>query len=272
MLKFYSVLILLLFFPVIVLANQNAISEGNLHFYLDRCAFQETNNQILEELYYEITYDQLTFLKRGSDNYYASLQLWLSLTDSKGDTLQYKHWQSAFQVHSIEETKSDFLSIKNCIAFKIEPGNYNITMKIQDSESANYGIANLNFTAHNFAKEQILDLSEIEFILSDPQEITNTNYVKFEQSVIPQPNRTYGKNSPYIGFYYEIYTTLLDTILATYEIFYENEKIYQYSDTLEIIKNKAGYVKNLPVDFINSGTHILKIHLSTLSDSILAIT
>ena len=149
------------------------ITDLNLDYAIYNWNGEE--NQIIQELYYEIPYDQLSFLKRGQNLYNANFQLWLTLTNTNGDTLRYKTWLSDVQVQNVETTHSDYLSVKNRITFQIESGEYSVEMKIQDTESAEIGIAKLDFTANTFAIKKPLDISEIGFISSIPQEQTNPN-------------------------------------------------------------------------------------------------
>ena len=174
-------------------------------------------------LYTEISYDNLQFIKRN-ELYEANYEISVIIYDRDGDQVDGKVWQKQITVDSYDATNSQHdYSFDNSF-FHLEPGDYEIVLGFTD--------ANTKQTHTLKQKERLKDFSSRSFSLSDVTMTENIEVdslgVKSIKPVIPGYIRTTGTN---LFIYFEIYTdTILDRDLEyTYKIINADKKVIEQS-------------------------------------------
>lgn len=148
-----------------------------------------------------------------------------------GDVEVAKNWQFDFPVD--ENNKN----LTGLLRFKLDFGNYNITIKANDinnpgfEEEHTFDIALISQSTNGLSISDIQLASAIKQDSQDKESIFYKNTLE----ITPNPSLIYGDNNPVIFFYSEIYG--LDK--TKYDNFIVEQKLYDHNNTVQYEKSRV---------------------------------
>lgn len=201
-------LLLFILFILILTSISRAIdnipvkSEGDLIFYLDVASFRATQNRTINEFYYTIPLNQLTF-EPTTTGFIDTLQLTLQLTDSTRQKLVHKQWLEPIRIDSLQKIEGKFFPQQ--FEITLQPGQFFVTLSLTELATQRSGTAWLTFEASSYHHNS-LALSDVQIASHIDREILETaKYIKNGLNIVPNPNRLFGLTLPILYFYVEIY-------------------------------------------------------------------
>lgn len=227
-------------------------SEGTLTFYLDTASFRASQNQTLQEFYYQIALSQIAF-QQSDRGYEDQIKTSVAIADSAGKLLIQDEWQHPVLARRLTEIAGrDFL---NQFEMRLDPGSYRLTLTIQDLNSKKQGSAELPFQARGFDRPS-LTMSDIQVSSTIRADTSGTRFMKNSLHVVPHPSRTFSSQLPLLYFYFEIYPVTPTT--EDYEISYALLDAHE-----TVVKSLPPKQVQISGDRIEAGA----INVGTLSDS-----
>jgi len=104
------------------------------HFYVDATYFASRGGDGSLELFYEISYSQLQFLRKGGA-YTADFEVQAILYDQKGRQVTGDSWRRRVTCSSYRETVSPELSYAETLRLASPPGRYNLVTRTENLDS-----------------------------------------------------------------------------------------------------------------------------------------
>lgn len=139
-----------------------------------------------------ITNAQLQFLKHDKDSFRADVKVTIVIKDTTGAEVQTDDWLETFFALAFKDTESSQILDMTQETYEIAPGNYELSVHLEDMETQKSGEQQLRFTAPNFQADSLM-LSDIVFM----------NSVSFPTSDLDKPREANSDNQLYA--YFEIY-------------------------------------------------------------------
>lgn len=208
-------------------------STGSLKFYVDHAAFKgKQNSSTYEEFYFMLYADELKSISRDSLNY-AEFGVDLSVSDNENKNVIQKSWTTEAKIDSAP-TGMKAMVLYDKWGQEFKPGNYKISVKINDKNGKNSGDAEFNVNIPSIDSTNLTS-SQIEFVSS----------IK-DQNIISNPSRRYGILNPLMYVYYELYN-ISDTANGKIDVTYSVE------DTLNNV------VKTLPEISLEKNGHSMSL-------------
>ena len=233
-----------------------AKSQG-LEFHLDTASFRAAEGKTHQEFYYQIPFSQLAFAKSEA-GFQAEFKISATLTDDNGTTVHQQEWPQKLTSTSLEEIGGHALPGQFNVA--LEPGEYRLRMEITDANSGKQGVAELSFEARDFSKPELC-LSDLQLSTSIQPDTSSAAFVKNGFNILPHSTRAYGKTSPLLYFYFEIYN--LSTPADSFEVHY-------------LISNRSGKVlRRMPTKRAlaqgSSSVEVGGLNVASFADSVLIL-
>lgn len=187
-----------------------------------------------------------------------------------GDVEVAKNWQFDFPVD--ENNKN----LTGLLRFKLDFGNYNITIKANDinnpgfEEEHTFDIALISQSTNGLSISDIQLASAIKQDSQDKESIFYKNTLE----ITPNPSLIYGDNNPVIFFYSEIYG--LDK--TKYDNFIVEQKLYDHNNTVQYEKSRVledpfssiVEIGAIRVNNLNSGIYTLLVSVKDSKNHISA--
>ncbi|MBX2977389.1 MAG: GWxTD domain-containing protein [Ignavibacteriaceae bacterium] len=245
--RLFYIVIFIVFAQTFVLSQKSdspAVSSGEITFYLDNSAFLGKDNLTYQSFSIMIYADQLK-LKNKNSTQTAVLSIEAKLTDVSGEKSKEKEWFTEASFEQDADLRT--LVIYDKWVELLEPGEYDLSILIEDSGSRKEGQLNCKISVPAFHSEKFA-LSEISFI--------NKIETGTENKIIANPSRRYGLLNPNLSFYYEIYSpqsNVSTNYVAKYSIEDEKGNLVKNLSDIEI----AG---NSPIKTVMQAIDISKLH------------
>jgi GWxTD domain-containing protein len=103
-------------------------------FTMDAIAFAGTGSESRLDVFVQVGYDALTFVKR-EELYDASYEMTVTLSDSAGGLVSEKMWTEEVKGASFDQSVSSSAFRVTQRMFQVQPGEYRLTAAIRDQES-----------------------------------------------------------------------------------------------------------------------------------------
>jgi GWxTD domain-containing protein len=256
--RLFYIVIFVVFAQTFVLPQRSdnpVVSSGAITFYLDNSAFLGKDNLTYQSFSIMIYADQLK-LKNKNFTQTAVLSIEAKLTDASGEKSKEKEWITEASFEKDADLRT--LVIYDKWVELLEPGEYDLSILIEDTGSRKMGQLNCKISVPAFQSEKFA-LSEIGFI--------NKIETGDENKIIANPSRRYGLLNPNLSFYYEIYTPQKNealSFMATYSIEDENGKLVKNLSGIEIAGNSPikTVMQAIDVSKLPSGVFNFRIELT----------
>lgn len=182
-------------------------TDGALGFYLDMASFRYDDNSIQQDFYYEIPYEQLTFVddSKFPDQFViARINTNFSIREVKtGQFISEDSWDSpvGLQKGTLETLKPAFRLMFSEV---IPEGEYELYIKLTDLQSDRSGSALVPFNTRHYVSGE-LAISDIIMATEIKADSLETMFLKNGYTIKPNPARYFDLQNPLMYYYYEIY-------------------------------------------------------------------
>ncbi|MBM4175367.1 MAG: GWxTD domain-containing protein [Ignavibacteria bacterium] len=190
-----KVLVYLLFFivPAISLSqvenvSRLAVRTVNPFFYYNALNFIDEDSSLTRiDLYIQVPYTQLTFIKDGN-SFQSIYEISAGIYDQNDKIITEKIWSERITLASYSESISRGGSNISLRSFRLQPGTYKIKIYMEDRESKRNATANAelnvrDFRTYSFSVSDILLVKDYSEIAGTRRIIPNiTNNIVFSDS------------------------------------------------------------------------------------------
>lgn len=174
-------------------------STGSLNFYSDICQFEGTDNKTLVEISYAVDLSQLRSAV-DAENKTVTMQIQLSIAALSADSVIRRSEHKTLPLVS-DQHANIYIDLQR---EQLKPGMIEFTLDISDSVTGRSGRITQKMEIRSF--QQSYSLSDISFIRQLQKSSQQSIFEKNGWLMIPNPARSYFKNTPEanIYLYYEI--------------------------------------------------------------------
>lgn len=259
----------IIFFSGILIFNLFVFSQNKFEY--DYAGFYSYEDSVgYFELYYSFYQPSLkTIVVEELEMTQGRLDVIIK-NNLSGDVEVAKNWQFDFPVD--ENNKN----LTGLLRFKLDFGNYNITIKANDinnpgfEEEHTFDIALISQSTNGLSISDIQLASAIKQDSQDKESIFYKNTLE----ITPNPSLIYGDNNPVIFFYSEIYG--LDK--TKYDNFIVEQKLYDHNNTVQYEKSRVledpfssiVEIGAIRVNNLNSGIYTLLVSVKDSKNHISA--
>jgi GWxTD domain-containing protein len=237
-----------------------AVSKGDILFYIDYSAFKgssEKENHV--EFYLMLFADQLQEVN-GNFSFIVNTVL----MDNYKREINRKRWETEASKSADMEART--LAIYDQWNETLPPGDYTISVAVQDKNSGKKGEVNYKFKHETISGEKF-GSSDIEFASRIETTAENNHFRKGNVSVIPNPSRRYGVLNPILYIYYELYKIDLeqnDTLSVKYTAVSKiDQSVKKFPPVkISIKKSSTAITHGLNVDKLSSGIYDLSVNIT----------
>jgi GWxTD domain-containing protein len=212
------------------------------------------------DAYVQVPYQELRFVKEG-EQFVARYDVSLSLTNTQGQLVLERTWTEVVRVKDFLQTSSTRLSSLTHRPIEIEPGNYQVSVQIQDQDSRKSARRRRNLLVSDFAKDS-LSVSDIMLVnrLSTSGE---------KRSIIPNISGNIGHLTEGFFLYVEVYSKVaLDSLMLNWKILDTQRREVLHNSQTEAATGRVTQAF-LKVDNPNldAGTYFLSLDVAPVHDA-----
>jgi len=200
-------------------------------FYADYAAFDDSlSNNIDIRVYYKIFSSNLTYQKWG-EKFKAAYSVDVTIKH-KGKQVNALSSEGNLIADDYKSTLADDDFAINAFQFSLQPENYEIIVRLNDSHSGDSYTEKQDLKLKDFDK-QLPNISTIQFAREIKPIDVESSFNLGTYRIIPSVSRSFGFNEPDMQIYYQIYNKpgFKGDYLAFYEIT-SGTKIYLTDTTL----------------------------------------
>ena len=244
-------------------------ARGDFEFSADFSIFQESQDVLRVVLYLTFPNDVLTFDKRDKD-FVAFYEGAIIVNTLEGKQVTSEEFEGEVEVSSYEVAHSPWYVEKREFRFELLPGEYSISITLQDRDSQRMGTFQrvLNLTA--FPRNKV-SLSSIVFA----ERIEKKAFEKV--AIVPNPERLYTDRLPELTFYYEVYIPEEFQREDMYETKYEivaqksgNSLYHEDGPPVPSMSWKAAFSDMISLRGIQEGDLFLRIRICNSEGAVVA--
>ncbi|MBI5805069.1 GWxTD domain-containing protein [candidate division TA06 bacterium] len=238
------------------LGQSFGLSQGAVRFYYQVTQFQ-TPDGIRAEISYSLPYDQVQFVSQGTQ-FRAAYSFSVIVTDAKGGQVAGDSWERSLTVGKYQELQKGNYLACDTFSLKVIPGRYKFLIICTDNNSERRGESEMNVEIRDLSGG-LLELSGLRF-----QKMQN-------EKLVPWPKRQYGDGHGDIMFYYQIYSSQPESILAGYSLsrIGSTDAAWSLNETLGQSGN-PGITKSVRSDSLLTGSYILKLEVRQAGRSVVS--
>lgn len=169
------------------------IGSETLNFVPDYTFFKGISGLTYTEVYYKISYHELTYTKDEQLSTTIKFLFWsknLATHDSLGDS-----WERTSVIPSLEEARDRDLEIIELTALSLTPGDHEFGFKVIDLGSAREGTFIDTVLVPSFEGDELI-LSWVELASDIQPDSTQSQFFKNNLKVIPNPGGYYSVTRP----------------------------------------------------------------------------
>lgn len=272
---------ILLLCVIIIFTNDRALSEsdspltsiGVIRFYLDHAGFKGENGKTFQEFYLMLFEDNLVNSPKSTNS--KEIKIETSIVDNFGKLISSNQWTTSIGIHK-DSSVANYLAIYDQWAELLDPGEYNLSVKLSDPNSENVGSLSSKIIVDKYDHETF-SASKIEFVSSYDKVIGSEQFQKGNISIKPNPWRRYGILRPTLLFYYEVYNIQQignDTLKFVYNIIDAEGSIIK---TVPSKRDKGNnetkaVLQGLDVSNLVSGIYSLNVEIISYDQKLLNIS
>ena len=176
-------------------------SEGELTFYLDTAGFKAGEDRTYQEFYYQIPVGQFLYVSLDSI-YRARFRIAVLLSDTVGHRIIADEWEDSVFATSLEDIEGRFLPGQ--FPLMLNPGLYLLSFEITDLNANRTGQAEALIPVISYTGDSLM-ISDVQCASTIEPDTTQSPFTKNTYRVVPNPSRSYGKELPFLYFYFEVY-------------------------------------------------------------------
>ncbi len=202
----------------IALAGSAAFSQGRLDLNADYALFRGTGDRSHVEVYYSIPQFQLAFVHDSASGRTVASAVVLMRMVRESQIVMNQAWKLESRVVEASQINAqEYLLDQRRL--DIEAGKYKLFIYVTDiNNPEKKDSTEIDFEAPTWGTDQV-KMSDIELCSSLKQSEPDSIDVFYKNSyeAIPQPERVFGKGSPVLFYYLEVYNMNSVPSLGSYE-------------------------------------------------------
>jgi len=237
------------------------------HFYVDATYFSDPGAEGTLELYYEISYSQLQFLREGG-GFRADFEIQAILYDPKGKQVTGDSWTRRVTCSSYEQTESPESSYTETLRLRPAPGKYDLVVRTENVEAGRQSSVSVRLDL-----KPIVSLPAISNVLIGVCGRAREDSVgggSLRAAITPHPRARFGERNSSMCVYAEIYDSpaaesgFRDT--SAYRVLcriVDERGAIRLSDTVYVARSgRTSYLLYSPsLDSLNMGRYTLELAL-----------
>jgi len=229
------------------------ITVTKIKYYQDFLGFKGENNKTRLDVYIQVPYDAVQFIKTGQ-GFEAAYTITVSVFDeSKKNLITEKIWNEKIIAYSFEQTTSQDNFNLGQRSFEIAPGVYFIKTSLLDKDSKNEYSSENTISVKNFDSTPSI---------SDLMLISKKTVVEGNTKIIPNVSRIIVTDQDGLSEFFEVYSDSSAAVIVEYEILDEKENVVHKSTQEVDVKPGSNQVFNqLDSLKLNIGNYSLKVSL-----------
>lgn len=236
------------------------------HFYVDATYFSNPGAEGTLELFYEISYSQLQFLRQGRA-FTADFEIQAILYDPKGVQVTGDSWRRRVTCSSYEQTASPQSSYTETLLLKPDPGKYDLMVRTENLESGRQSSVSVRLDLRRMSV--LPAISDVLIGVCSPAR-KDSVAGPLRTAVVPHPRARFGEQNSSMCVYAEIYDSpaadpaLRDT--SAYRVLsriVDEQGATRQSDTVYVPRSgRTSYLLFSPsLDNLNMGRYALELSL-----------
>lgn len=185
-------------------------------FFLDALNFSTDSVDSRLDVYLQVPYEELTFLKDG-DRFVARYEVTLTIFSRVNTVVVERNWVETVRVANFEETISPRAYSLIVRSFPLPSSEYVLRAQVRDSESGT--LSQLQRPV------QIRDFSESALTMSDVMIVRRLTEVNGRKDIVPNISANVGDAPGPFHLFFEVYNRSdLDTLLVQCKVHKPNDK------------------------------------------------
>lgn len=233
--------------------NYSKKPETKIKYYQDFIGFKGENGKTRLDVYIQVPYDAVQFIKTG-EGFEAAYTITVSIFDeNKKNLITEKIWNEKITAYSFEQTTSKDNFNLGQRSFEIDPGIYFIKTSMLDKDSKNEYSSENNVSVKNFNSTPSI---------SDLMLIAKKTVVEGNTKIIPNVSRIIVSDHDGLSEFFEVYSDSIVKLNLDYEVIDDKENVVQKSTQEIEVKPGSNQVFNqLDSLKLNIGNYSLKVSL-----------
>ena len=258
-------------------------STGDIWFQADHAGFMNADGKVIEEYYFRIVNNQLTFEDAGDSTYRGRVFISLEFEDKDGKDVAKAGREFTFAVRGERASTSSDDAQMLVVREPLHPRAASVSIRVEDMNARKRGLlylvtgkrkngqAEASFSPPPFLGRPF-GLSDLQFAWAVEQGVTDGSFQKNGLEVIPNPQRSYGVLQPQLTAYYEIYDhrgVLADSTIDSTEYVVTHEIIDGGGNVLHtrpdtVVSQSRDWVKVVRLDLAKLPTGPYKMRATVL--------
>jgi GWxTD domain-containing protein len=200
-------------------------------FYVDALSFSADTLGSRLDVYLQLAYDQLHFLKE-QDGFDAKYEVTMALLSSDDSPVTEKNWVEDVKVASFDESvaKGSYSLVER--SFYLQPAKYKLRVRVREAES--------NKTSEMEKSVQVLDFDK-DFSLSDVMIVNKLTEEGGRKSLVPNVSDNVGQLPHGFYLFFEAYNrTNIDSIDLLYSVLDpKKEQVASFSEARRLSRGRT---------------------------------
>ncbi len=234
----------------------------NPYFLADHASFQAVDGQTYLEVYTQINYDQLKFVK--TDSLFQAAYDVTIIIEKDGERIKERRYEDYIRVAEFDETTA-MDKLRLCIqGFLLQPGEYTLRVSVRDQSTERIGKRRTKVLVPDFSGPE-MQISDIQFARKIVPTDQEGAFIKNGRFIEPNVSRIFGYFSTQMYIYYEIYGLEHDpgenaALRVSYEILGSDGKVVKsLQHKAEMIGPSCVHSVQLPIAELYSGEYKLRV-------------
>lgn len=229
---------LLLLFSLIIVNQVFAVNS--LLFYIDRCQFSDTENNLYLETTISIDGHSVVYKKTPQNTFQASVNVVFTLEKKQGNQ-NAMVFADKFNLYSLElkdtTEESKKLAFTHLKRLPVKVGNYVIKVEMHD----NYRTGNASIAIEDEVEVKPINVDEfafsnIQYVASMKKAETSNEFVKYGWEIVPFATDQLFINQEKLNFYVELYhsdKTFTEDYVLQAQIKCGSKSFFEYNQTVK---------------------------------------
>lgn len=236
---------------------------------LDYATFRQDDTLSLVELYIAIPYTSLSYTDYG-ERKRADFKIDIIIKNQEKNTVAWDEFDRVSFLTSLENAKERALTVIDAFSIPLSEGRYEITIRTRQKDKEERVTTHIEVQPYLHEK---LSISDIELASEISKTEIESQFIKGNYNIIPNPERVYGLNRSIVYIYTELYGlspskeysliyTLIDTMGNMITKYPEKKALADYSSVRE--------VGGINIIGLTSGCYVVSVQLSQGDDTVYA--
>lgn len=201
-------------------------------FFVDALSFSADTLGTRLDVYVQVPYEELHFLKIGND-FDAKFEVTLGLLSPDNRLIAEKNWVEDIRVPTFEETVSKGTYSLTERSFVVGPGKYTLRVQVREGESKQ--LAQVDRVV------QVPDFADASLRISDIMIINKLSVEDGKKNISPNVSSNIGDLPGGFHLFFEVYNrTTLDTVELTYSVVSPKQlKFFTHSQLEPVLRGRT---------------------------------